>query len=44
MIKTINFLGKPTKNKLNQFILLGALFISLGIIDTILNSFYEIRL
>ena len=44
MIKTINFLGKPTKNKLNQFILLGALFISLGIIDTILNSFYEINI
>ncbi len=32
---------KPNKDNLNLFIVLGALFFSLGIIDFCLNNFYE---
>ena len=36
----VNFL-KPDKKNLNLFLVIGALFFSLGIIDFCLNNFYE---
>ena len=44
MIKSLNFLGRPSRDKLNLFISIGAFFFVLGIIDVILNSFFEINL
>ncbi len=41
MIKDLNFLGKPTRDKLNLFLSLGIILILLSIIDVILNSFLE---
>ena len=41
MIKSLNFLGRPSRDKLNLFISIGTLFFVLGIIDVILNSFFE---
>ena len=40
MIKRLNFLGTPSKDKLNLFISIGAFFFVLGIADVILNSFF----
>ena len=37
---SVNFL-KPNKDNLNLFLVVGALFFSLGIIDFCLNNFYE---
>jgi general L-amino acid transport system permease protein len=37
---SVNFL-KPNKDNLNLFLIIGALFFSLGIIDFCLNNFYE---
>jgi len=44
MIKSLNFLGRPSRAKLNLFISIGTLFFVLGIIDVILNSFLEINI
>jgi len=44
MIKSLNFLGRPSRDKLNLFITIGTFFFVLGIIDVILNSFFEINL
>ena len=44
MIKSLNFLGRPSRDKLNLFISIGTLFFVLGIIDVILNSFFEINI
>ena len=41
MIKKLNFLGTPTRDKLNLFVSAGTLLFVLGIIDVILNSFFE---
>ena len=37
---SVNFL-KPNKDNLNLFLVVGALFFSLGIIDFSLNNFYD---
>jgi len=44
MIKSLNFLGRPSRDKMNLFILIGVFFFVLGIIDVILNSFFEINI
>ena len=44
MIKSLNFLGRPSRDKLNLFISIGAFLFVLGIIDVILNSFFEINI
>ena len=44
MIKSLNFLGRPSRDKLNLFISIGTFFFVLGIIDVILNSFLEINI
>mgnify|MGYP000609613141 FL=1 len=44
MIKSLNFLGRPSRDKLNLFISIGTLFFVLGIIDVIFNSFFEINI
>ena len=44
MIKSLNFLGRPSRDKLNLFISIGTSFFVLGIIDVILNSFFEINI
>jgi len=44
MIKSLNFLGRPSRDKLNLLISIGAFFFVLGIIDVILNSFFEINI
>ena len=44
MIKSLNFLGRPSRDKLNLFISIGTLFFVLGIIDVIFNSFLEINI
>ena len=44
MIKSLNFLGTPSRDKLNLFISIGAFLFVLGIIDVILNSFFEINI
>ena len=44
MIKSLNFLGRPSGDKLNLFISIGTFFFVLGIIDVILNSFFEINI
>ena len=44
MIKSLNFLGTPSRDKLNLFISIGAFIFVLGIIDVMLNSFFEINI
>ena len=44
MIKIENLLGRPTKEKMNQFLLLGISLIFLSLIDVILNSFAGINI
>jgi len=44
MIKSLNFLGRPSRDKLNLFISIGTFLLVLGIIDVILNSFFEINI
>ena len=44
MIKSLNFLSRPSRDKLNLFISIGTFFFILGIIDVILNSFFEINI
>ena len=44
MIKKLNFLGTPSKDKLNLFVSLGVFFFILGIFDLVLNTFFEINI
>ena len=44
MIKFENLLRKPTKDKMNQFLLLGISLIILSFIDVIFNSFANINI
>jgi general L-amino acid transport system permease protein len=44
MIKRLNFLGTPSRDKLNLFISIGVFLFVLGIADVILNSFFEINI
>ena len=44
MIKTLNILGQPSRNKLRLFVSLGISFFALAIIDVILSSFFEINI
>jgi len=44
MIKTLNILGQPSRDKLNLFISIGVFLFVLGIADVILNSFFEINI
>ena len=44
MIKIENLLGMPTKNKMNQFLLLGISLIILSFIDVLLNSIVGINI
>jgi len=44
MIKSLNFLGTPSRDKLNLFISIGAFLFVLGVIDVILTSFFEITI
>jgi len=44
MIKRLNFLGTPSRDKLNLFISIGVFLFVLGIADVMLNSFFEINI
>ena len=44
MIKNLNFLRKPNKDKLDLFISIGSALFLLGIVDVTLNSFFEINI
>ena len=44
MIKNINFLGVPTRDKLNLFVSIGIFLIILGFLDLIFNAYFEINL
>ena len=44
MIKNLNFLGKPNRDKLNLFISIGTTLFLLGIVDVTFNSFFEINI
>ena len=44
MIKKISILGTPSKDKLGLFVTFGVFFFSLGIIDTILYSFFDFNI
>jgi len=44
MMKNLNFLGKPNRDKLNLFISIGSTLFLLGIVDVTLNSFFEINI
>ncbi len=44
MIKNINFLGVPTRDKLNLFVSIGIFLIVLGFLDIIINTYFEINL
>jgi len=41
MIKNLDFLGKPSREKINIFVGLGSSLFVLGMIDLLLNSFFE---
>jgi general L-amino acid transport system permease protein len=40
----LNFLGRPSRDKLNLFVSIGIFFFLLGIIDVIFNSFFDINI
>ena len=44
MIKTLNILGQPSKDKLSLFVSVGISLFALAVIDVILNSFFEINI
>ena len=44
MIKTLNILGQPSRDKLSLFVSVGISLFALGIIDVILSSFFEINI
>ena len=43
MMKKLTFLN-PSRENLNLFILAGIVLFGLGILDTVLNSFFEINI
>ena len=44
MIKNINFLGKPSREKFNLFVPLGIFLLSLGLIDVTLNTLIDVNI
>jgi len=44
MIKNLDFLGKPSIEKLSLFLTMGAMLFILGIADLVLNSFFGINI
>ena len=44
MIKNLDFLGKPSKEKFNLFVGLGSSLFLLGMIDILLNSYFGLNL
>jgi len=44
MIKNLDFLGKPSIEKMNLFIGLGSSLFVLGLVDLLLNSFFEFNI
>jgi len=44
MIKTLNILGQPSRDKLSLFVAVGISLFALAIIDVILSSFFEINI
>jgi len=44
MIKNINFLGKPSREKFSLFVPIGIFLILLGFIDVTLNSFFDVNI
>jgi len=44
MIKILNILGQPSRDKLSLFVSVGISLFALGIIDVILSSFFEINI
>ena len=44
MIKNLDFLGKPSIEKINLFVGLGASLFVLGVVDLLLNSFFGFNL
>jgi len=44
MIKNLDFLGKPNKEKLGLFLGIGFLLLLIGIMDLVLNAYYEINI
>ena len=44
MIKTLNILGQPSRDKLSLFVSVGISLFALAIIDVILSSFFEINI
>ena len=44
MIKIINFLGKPSREKFNLFVPIGIFLLSLGLIDVTFNSIFDINI
>ena len=44
MIKNINFLGKPSREKFGLFVPIGFFLFSLGLIDVTLNSLFDVNI
>jgi len=44
MIKIINFLGTPSREKFNLFVPIGIFLFSLGLIDVTLNSLFDVNI
>ena len=44
MIKNVNFLTKPTRDKLNLFLPLGISLTAIGFLDIILSTYFKINL
>jgi len=44
MIKIINFLRKPSREKLNLFVPIGIFLLSLGLIDITFNSLFDVNI
>ena len=44
MIKNLDFLGKPSIEKISLFVGLGASLFVLGVVDLLLNSFFGFNL
>jgi len=44
MIKIINFLGKPSREKFSLFVPMGIFLLSLGLIDVALNSLFDVNI
>jgi len=44
MIKNINFLEKPSREKFSLFVPIGIFLLSLGLIDVTLNSLFDVNI